>query len=290
MVEEEEPVDVRAVRLGGEAILTGAARVLSLIARASVESSLCHLSTSAWVPNDLYFSLFVLERRITVLCRDSDSNSVYDGDSNVDFPLLSVSSLWTKDNTPICYYTAGTTFQEDWASLKVSVGRDYVPRTMSVMCPKIGNQTAFMSKFSDEGRSDNLLLDYRPSRPHDKRKYIFDRPPPEFTGLDPLRKVDKYFLLERVQSLRKAARPLKSSASPALLHESDLKKLKGGKKTTKALREVCSSVVVAIEEVYGTMRGVCDSYRNSSEEAVGTAIARRWPTEKEGLFTHFIQP
>ncbi|KAF4717708.1 hypothetical protein FOZ63_014451, partial [Perkinsus olseni] len=48
---------VRAVRLGGNGILTGAARVLSLIARASVESSLCHLSTSAWVQNDLYFSV-----------------------------------------------------------------------------------------------------------------------------------------------------------------------------------------------------------------------------------------
>ncbi|KAF4748683.1 hypothetical protein FOZ62_012902, partial [Perkinsus olseni] len=48
---------VRAVRLGGDGILTGAARVLSLIARASVESSLGHLFTSAWVPNDLYFSV-----------------------------------------------------------------------------------------------------------------------------------------------------------------------------------------------------------------------------------------
>ncbi|KAF4695101.1 hypothetical protein FOZ60_005838 [Perkinsus olseni] len=215
---------------------------------------------------------------------------IYEDVPVYDFPLLSVSSLWTKDNTPICYYTAGTTFQEDWASLEVSVGRDYVPRTMSVMCPKIDNHTAFMSKFSDEGRSDNLLVEYRPSRPHDKRKYIFDRPPPEFTGLDPLRKVDIYFLLERVRNLQAAARPLKSSTSPALLRESDLKKLKGGKKTTKALREVCSSVVVAIEELYGKFRGVCDSYRNSSKEAVGTAIAREWPTDKEGLFTHFIQP
>ncbi|KAF4722210.1 hypothetical protein FOZ63_011161 [Perkinsus olseni] len=47
----------RGVRLGGDGILTGAARVLSLIARASVESSLGHLFTSAWVPNDLYFSV-----------------------------------------------------------------------------------------------------------------------------------------------------------------------------------------------------------------------------------------
>ncbi|KAF4727266.1 hypothetical protein FOZ62_019737, partial [Perkinsus olseni] len=90
---------------------------------------------------------------------------IYEDVPVYDFPLLSVSSLWTKDNTPICYYTAGTTFQEDWASLEVSVGRDYVPRTMSVMCPKIDNHTAFMSKFSDEGRSDNLLVEYRPSRP-----------------------------------------------------------------------------------------------------------------------------
>ncbi|KAF4687424.1 hypothetical protein FOZ62_019938 [Perkinsus olseni] len=124
-------------------------------------------------------------RRITVLRRDSDPNRVlticlgavmrhedppiYEDVPVYDFPLLSLPSLWTKDNTPVCYYTAGTTFQENWESLEVRVGRDFVPRTMTVMCPKTDNHTAFMSKFSDEGRSDNLLVEYRPSRPHDKR-------------------------------------------------------------------------------------------------------------------------
>ncbi|KAF4718463.1 hypothetical protein FOZ63_017895, partial [Perkinsus olseni] len=63
-----------------------------------------------------------------------------------DFPLLAMFYLRARDNTPVCFYAGDAAFDENWDTLEVSVGRDYVPRTMTVMCRKFDNHTAFTSK------------------------------------------------------------------------------------------------------------------------------------------------
>ncbi|KAF4732704.1 hypothetical protein FOZ63_007908 [Perkinsus olseni] len=206
-----------------------------------------------------------------------------------DFLRLTGTALRVHNEDAHCSFTSGRIMKQDWASLDLSVGKTTLVQTLTVLCPKADDYNGFMSKFTAEGRPENVLLEFLPSRLDGKRKFVFDGPPPEPTGLDPLRKIDNSTLSDKRASLELAASKLRLPRHLSFVTESCLNARRGGKEVFTAMQGVCYALRETLKVEFGTGKSLCDIYRNVSRTAVNTAWQqqhRRWDFLNNGPVTY----
>ncbi|KAF4695103.1 hypothetical protein FOZ63_008334 [Perkinsus olseni] len=206
-----------------------------------------------------------------------------------EFLRLTGTALRVHNKDAHCSFTSGRIMKQDWTSLEFGVGKTTLVQTLTVLCPKADDHNGFMSKFTAEGRPENVLLEFLPSRLDGKRKFVFDGPPPEPTGLDPLRKIGNSTLRDKRASLELAASKLRLPRHLSFVTESYLKARRGGKEVFTAMQGVCYALRATLKVEFGTVKSLCDIYRNVSRTAVNTAWQqqqRRWDFLNNGPVTY----
>ncbi|KAF4695100.1 hypothetical protein FOZ60_005837 [Perkinsus olseni] len=215
-----------------------------------------------------------------------------------DFPPLTGSSITRGNEAVYCTFKSGDPKRTGHAYLRVSVGRRGLLETKSVICPATETSMSFESGFSAIAcplcsRSENLLTYMMLRSPNDTRKFQFDTRPPPDTGSDPLKKVGEPavgLLRGKMTALATTVRKLGLPSFRSVITDELLRDRPDGKKALADLKGVCGTVKWGMIEEFGSFYGACDTYADSAEAAVNTAVSKGWRFHRYGGIRHITRP
>ncbi|KAF4714554.1 hypothetical protein FOZ63_013906, partial [Perkinsus olseni] len=194
--------------------------------------------------------------------------------SDDGFPPLLATDLIVEGNAVSCHYSNEKTMEEIPKSLRVRLERASAVRTEAVICPSIEAHRAFRSTFSF---GQNVLSKFEFGFPHfDYAKalwrYTFKAPPPEGTGLDPLRNISETSFTQQLESVSLATRRLdKPRDGGERITQDALFGIGNGIAALGEMRKACADAMAIVKTEYPTFTGLCKEYLNMSNAAIKAA-------------------
>ncbi|KAF4661752.1 hypothetical protein FOZ61_002950 [Perkinsus olseni] len=195
------------------------------------------------------------------------------------FPPLNNTRLVVEDNGASCYYSDGVLTQGRGNKLAVEVGRARGLRTAAILCPRTNDRAEFYSEFS---WPTNVLKRHHIGFPSPSPDHLvtFQEPPPNGTGLDPLRNIRGLALDNKLASLNSTATemmPLVPLLRRYVTEEAMDRTGAVGANTINELREICVDVRSILQDRFnGSFGLLCDLVHSSCNGAIRSAHRAGW--------------
>ncbi|KAF4649824.1 hypothetical protein FOZ61_000909 [Perkinsus olseni] len=213
--------------------------------------------------------------------RDADGDDVSD---DTDYPPKTDRSYFdVKESLARCFYL-DENIAGHFGELDIFV-RETKVQTEEIGCPETETHPAFRAAYSKR----HLLVNYRIKNSSTVGPWhVFDEPPPDETGLDPLRSLDQSsFILIKDRlfaAVKRLGLPQNLEMTKIYKNEMDTlleHALRARKTIVNYLLKVCDSVISAIKEQYGSYRQLCVRNYHDAQGAIDAARDAGWSFEPD---------